>query len=176
MLYALHESAYQSAAPLSAAARLMRDFWSSPLNLVGDTEFGRNLYASADLLTNLTRRYGKPDWNIDEVIIAGAVVPVSCETHWSSPWVKVRRFRRDPDALRAAGAALETPAVLVVAPLSGHFATLLRGTVQTFLLDHDVYVTDWSNARDVPIVEGRFGFHDYIDTIVDILGAIGRRA
>jgi len=176
MLYALHDGAYRSAAPLSAAARLMRDFWRSPLNLAGDTEFGRNLYASADMLTNLTRRYGKPDWNIDTVTIAGAAVPVSRETWWSSPWVKVRRFRRDPDALRAAGAELETPAILLVAPLSGHFATLLRGTVRTFLIDHDVYVTDWSNARDVPIVEGRFGFHDYIDTVVDILGAIGRRA
>ncbi len=176
MLYALHEAAYRTAAPLSTAAHWMRDFWRSPLNFAGDTGLGRNLYASADLIANLTRRYGKPSWGIDQVLINGQVVPVVCEATWASPWVKLLRFRRDPDALRAAGANIQTPAVVVVAPLSGHFATLLRGTVETFLIDHDVYVTDWSNARDVPIAEGRFGFHDYVDTIVEILGSVGRRA
>jgi poly(3-hydroxybutyrate) depolymerase len=102
--------------------------------------------------------------------------PVSCHTVWTSPWVKVLHFRRDPAALAAAGRAAQSPPVLIVAPLSGHFATLLRGTVETFLIDHDVYVTDWRNARDVPIIEGRFGFHDYVDTIIDILGHIDRRA
>jgi poly(3-hydroxybutyrate) depolymerase len=176
MLYVLHEAAYRTAAPFSLAAHWVRDFWGSPLNPAGDTGLGRNLHASADLLANLTRRYGKPAWNISHVMVNGHRIPVTCETVWESPWVKVRRFRRDPDALREAGANTESPAVLLVAPLSGHFATLLRGTVQTFLTDHDVMVTDWSNARDVSIVEGRFGFHDYIDTIIDILGEIGRRA
>jgi poly(3-hydroxybutyrate) depolymerase len=176
MLYALHEAAYRSAAPLSAAAHLMRDFWRSPLNFAGDTGLGRNLHASADLLANLTRRYGKPAWRIDEVEIAGRSVPVHRDTAWSTPWVRLERFRRDRAGLRAAGAPEETPPVVIVAPLSGHFATLLRGTVQAFLADHDVYVTDWSNARDVPIIEGRFGFHDYVDTVIDMLAAIGRRA
>ena len=180
MLYALHEAAYRSAAPLNASAHLIRDFWHSPFNLAGDTGLGRNLYASADLVANLTRRYGKPPWRIDHAMVGGHRVPVTCETVWQSPWVKLRHFRRDPEALAAAtvsdGADVEAPAILVVAPLSGHFATLLRGTVQTFLSDHDVYVTDWANARDVPIIEGRFGFFDYVDTIVDIFGVIGRRA
>ena len=176
MLYALHDAVYRSAAPFNAAAQMMRDFWRSPLNLAGDTGLGRNLYASADLLANLTRRYGKPAWRINEVRINGQSVPVASETAWASPWVKLRLFRRDPAALVAAGGTVDTPAILVVAPLSGHFATLLRGTVETFLTDYDVYVTDWANARDVPIVEGRFGFGDYIDTIIDIMGAIGRRA
>jgi poly(3-hydroxybutyrate) depolymerase len=176
MLYALHDAMYRSAAPLNAAAHMIRDFWRSPLNPAGDTGLGRNLYASADLLANLTRRYGKPAWRINKVSVGGQSVPVTCETAWASPWVKLRLFRRDPAALEAAGGEVDAPAVLIVAPLSGHFATLLRGTVETFLTDHDVYVTDWSNARDVPIIEGRFGFYDYIDTIIDILGAIGRRA
>ena len=176
MLYAFHEAAYRSAAPLSAAAHLIRDFWSSPLNPAGQTGLGRNLYASADLLANLTRRYGKPAWRIERVEVAGRAIPVTCDTPWSSPWVRLRHFGRDPDALRAAGAPTDSPAVLIVAPLSGHFATLLRGTVETFLKDHDVYVTDWCNARDVPIIDGRFGFHDYMDTVIDILGFIGRRA
>ena len=68
------------------------------------------------------------------------------------------------------------PPLLIVAPLSGHFATLLRGTVEAFLQDFDVWITDWSNARDVPLIEGRFGFYDYIDTITDILRHIGGRA
>jgi poly(3-hydroxybutyrate) depolymerase len=176
MLYALHEATYRSAAPLSTAAHMVRDFWRSPLNLAGDTEFGRNVHATADLVANLTRRYRKPDWRISEVTVNGAAVPVSCQTVWSSPWVKLTCFRRDSDALRAAGANAETPALLLVAPLSGHFATLLRGTVETFLIDHDVYVTDWSNARDVSILEGRFGFADYVDTVTDLLAAVGRRA
>src|SRR5580658_4727288 len=124
MLYALHDAAYRSAAPFNAAAQMVREFWRSPLNLVGDTGLGRNIYASADLLANLTRRYGKPAWRIDEVCVNGDPVPVSCETVWSSPWVKLRLFRRDPAALAAAGARTETPAILLVAPLSGHFATL----------------------------------------------------
>ncbi len=176
MLYALHEAAYRSAAPVSAAAHMMRDFWRSPFNLAGDTGLGRNLHASADLLANLTRRYGKPAWRISATTVNGHVVPVTCDKPWSSPWAALRHFRRDPDALRAAGSQTDRPAVLIVAPLSGHFATLLRGTVETFLTDYDVYVTDWSNARDVPILEGRFGFHDYVDTLMDMLGHIGRRA
>ncbi|MEO8926964.1 MAG: polyhydroxyalkanoate depolymerase, partial [Caulobacteraceae bacterium] len=120
-------------------------------------------------------RYFKPDWNIDETMVNGQAVGVRCETVWRSPWVKLLRFRRDADDMRRAGAPAETPAVLIVAPLSGHFATLLRGTVRAFLADHDVYITDWSNARDVPVLEGRFDFHDYIDAVGDMLRAIGRR-
>ena len=176
MLYALHETAYRTAAPLSAAAQWASAFWRSPLNPAGQTGMGRNLYASADMVANLTRRYGKPAWRIDQVSVNGFPVPVTQETVWSSPWVKLLRFRRDAGALARCGAATPAPPVLVVAPLSGHFATLLRGTVETFLIDHDVYVTDWVNARDVSLMEGRFGFHDYIDTIIDILGELGRRA
>jgi poly(3-hydroxybutyrate) depolymerase len=176
MLYALHETAYRTAAPLRLAAELTRDFWRSPFNPAATSDLGRTLSASADLTASLTRRYFRPDWNLHSVMVNGRAVAVSRETVWRSPWVKLRRFRRDPDGLRRAGASSETPAVLIAAPLSGHFATLLRGTVQTFLADHDVYVTDWSNARDVPIFEGRFDFHDYMDAIIDMLGEIGRRA
>ncbi len=176
MLYAIHEAAYRSAAPLRLAAELARDFWASPFNPAAASRLGRTLYASADLTANLTRRYFKPAWNLDAVTVNGRPVRVTREVVWRSPWVRLLRFARDPDDLRAAGAAAESPAVLLIAPLSGHFATLLRGTARAFLADHDVYVTDWSNARDVPIVEGRFDFHDYIDAVGDMLRAIGRRA
>jgi poly(3-hydroxybutyrate) depolymerase len=176
MLYALHETAYRSAAPLRMAAEFARDFWRSPFNPAAASSLGKTLSASADLTASLTRRYFRPAWDLDETIVNGHPVAVQRDTVWRSPWVKLRRFVRDPDDLRRAGASAEAPAVLIAAPLSGHFATLLRGTVQTFLHDHDVYVTDWANARDVPIFEGRFDFHDYIDAIIDMLGEIGRRA
>jgi poly(3-hydroxybutyrate) depolymerase len=158
------------------AAEFARDFWRSPFNPAAASSLGRTLSASADLTASLTRRYFRPAWGLDETIVNGHAVAVQRDTVWRSPWVKLRRFVRDPDDLRRAGAPAEAPAVLIVAPLSGHFATLLRGTVQTFLPDHDVYVTDWANARDVPIFEGRFDFHDYIDAVIDMLGEIGRRA
>ncbi len=176
MLYGLHESAYRSAAPLRLAAELARDFWSSPFNPASASEFGRRLSASAEVTANLTRRYLRPEWSIEAVSVNGTLVPVRMETVWRSPWVRLRRFTRDPAALAEAGLGAEAPAVLIVAPLSGHFATLLRGTTRAFLADHDVYVTDWSNARDVSILDGRFDLHDYIDHLIDILGEIGRRA
>jgi poly(3-hydroxybutyrate) depolymerase len=176
MLYSLHEAAYNSAMPIRMAARAARDFWGSPLNPAGASEWGRRLYASADLVANLTRRYGRPAWGIDRVTVNGQPVAVRDEVVWSSPWVKLRRFSRDTVGLRRARAALAAPPLLIVAPLSGHYATLLRGTVETFLTDFDVYVTDWSNARDVPLIEGRFDFHDYIDQVTAMLRHIGERA
>jgi poly(3-hydroxybutyrate) depolymerase len=176
MLYAMLEGAYHASTPMRLATRAMRDFWSSPLNPAADTRLGRTLYASADLLANATRRYGRPDWNIDSVMIDGHAVSVAPVTAWSSPWVKLIHFRRDMGGMRQAGRRTLEPPVLIVAPLSGHYATLLRGTIEAFLQDHEVYVSDWSNARDVPMMEGRFDFHDYIDHIRDMLRAIGPRA
>jgi poly(3-hydroxybutyrate) depolymerase len=173
MLYALNEYAYQALTPMRLAARMTRDFWSSPLNPAADSVIGRNIFAVADLFSNVTRRYGKPDWRIDQVQIDGAAVAVKADTVWSSPWVKLVHFERDTGDLRKAGKTSLDPAVLIVAPLSGHYATLLRGTVETFLQGHDVYVTDWVNAREVPVTEGRFDFHDYVDHIRTILQVMG---
>ena len=175
MLYALHEAGYYASTPVRIAARLARDFWGSPLNPANETALARNAYASGDLFANVTRRYGKPEWRIDNVAINGVAVRVRPVTAWSTPWVKLVNFSRDLSDLRRAGRRELAPAVLIVAPLSGHYATLLRGTVQAFLQDHDVYVTDWSNARDVSMLEGRFDFHDYIDHVRDMLRAVGPR-
>jgi poly(3-hydroxybutyrate) depolymerase len=176
MLYSIHEAAYHSATPLRVAARAARDFWGSPLNPASASRWGRTIYASADLITNLTRRYGRPAWGIDKVMVRGRQVAVREEVVWSTPWVRLRRFSREPIDLRRARAPLASAPLLVVAPLSGHYATLLRGTVETFLQDFDVYVTDWANAREVPILEGRFDFDDYIAHVSDILRHIGERA
>ncbi len=176
MLYALHEAAYGLAAPIRLTAQAARAFWRSPLNLAGETDLGRTLFASADVVANMTRRYGKPAWRIDEVEIEGRSVRVTCDTPWSTPWVKLRRFSRNPEDIEALGRSVDTPPLLIVAPLSGHYATLLRGTVRAFLADFDVYITDWANARDVPITEGRFGLDDYGEAIRVILTHIDRRA
>lgn len=175
MLYSLYEAGFYAAAPLRAAALITRDFWSSPLNPARESEAARRIYAGADLFVNLTRRYGRPDWGVHEVKIDGRPVRVTEETVWSSPWVKLTRFARDAGDLRLAGRRELEPAVLLVAPLSGHYATLLRGTVQTFLQDHEVYVTEWSNARNVPVMDGRFDFHDFVDHIRHMLRAMGPR-
>ncbi|MCA3749927.1 MAG: polyhydroxyalkanoate depolymerase, partial [Phenylobacterium sp.] len=175
MLYTLYEAGYYIAAPLRAAARVTRQYWSSPLNPARETPVGRRLFASADLFANLTRRYGRPDWGIDSVRISGVDVRVRRVEAWSSPWVKLTHFVRDPLDLRRAGRTAAAPAVLIVAPLSGHYATLLRDTVRTFLQDHEVFITDWSNARDVPVLEGRFDFHDYLDHVREMLRRLGPR-
>ncbi len=173
MLYALHEAAYYTATPLRMAAQAARDFWGSPLNPASHSEAGRRLFASADMLSNMTRRYGKPAWRIDEIDVGGHAVAVDMQTVWRSPWCRLQRFGKDPQRLAEAGHAGQGPKVLIVAPMSGHFATLLRGTVRGFLPDHEVYITDWSNARDVPVYEGRFDFHDFVDHVRAMLTAIG---
>ena len=175
MLYTLYEAGYHASTPLRFAARATRDFWRSPFNRAKDTDFGRRMFASADLVSNLTRRYGRPDWGIDKVEVDGHDVRVRQTEVWRSPWVKLIHFSRDMSDMRKAGRREIEPAVLIVAPLSGHYATLLRGTVEAFLQDHDVFVTDWSNARDVPLVDGRFDFHDYVDHIREILRLLGPR-
>ncbi|MCR5873603.1 polyhydroxyalkanoate depolymerase [Phenylobacterium sp. J426] len=175
MLYTLYEAGYYASTPFRFAALAARQFWGSPLNPAAETDAGRRLFAVSDLVTNLTRRYGKPVWGIDTVEIAGQPVRVRKTEVWSSPWARLIHFARDRADLRRAGRRELEPAVLIVAPLSGHYATLLRGTVEAFLQDHEVFITDWSNARDVPVMDGRFDFHDYIDHVREMLRALGPR-
>ena len=175
MLYTMYEAGYYAASPLRFAARAARGFWSSPLNPAKDSDLGRRLFAGADLFANLTRRYGRPAWNINSVEIDGKPVRVTQTEVWSSPWVKLTHFSRNMADMRKAGRRELQPAVLIVAPLSGHYATLLRGTVEAFLQDHEVFITDWSNARDVPLHAGRFDFHDYLDHVREMLRLLGPR-
>ena len=176
MLYALQEYGYYAVQPLRTAARATRALWGSPNNPLAETGLGRNLYAAADLFSNVTRRYGKPRWGIHETTVSGKPVRVRPVVEWTTPWCTLIHFARDRSDLRRAGKTGFDPAVLIVAPLSGHYATLLRGTVEAFLPDHEVYITDWVNAREVPLLEGRFDFHDYIDHVRTMLAAVGPRA
>ncbi|WP_292065246.1 polyhydroxyalkanoate depolymerase [Brevundimonas sp. UBA7664] len=176
MLYSLHELAYHSATPFRFGAQLARQFWTSPFNPASDTAIGRTAFASAGLFESVTRRYGKPAWGLETVTIDDKPVRTTEQVIWSSPWCRLVRFARHIGDLKRVGKPTSAPAVLIVAPLSGHYATLLRGTVEGFLQDHDVYVTDWVNARQVPMLEGRFDFFDYIDHVRTMLGQIGPRA
>lgn len=176
MLYSLHELAYHSATPFRFGAQLARQFWTSPFNPASDTAVGRTAFASAELFESVTRRYGKPAWGLETISIDDKPVRTTEQVIWSSPWCRLVRFARHLGDLKRAGKPTAAPAVLIVAPLSGHYATLLRGTVEGFLQDHDVYVTDWVNARQVPMLEGRFDFYDYIDHVRTMLGQIGPRA
>ncbi|HAE29199.1 polyhydroxyalkanoate depolymerase, partial [Hyphomonas adhaerens] len=119
--------------------------------------------------------YGKPEWGIESVKINSAPVPVTPTVAWRSPWCNMVHFRKDPDALafaRKPGAA-PLPRMLIVAPLSGHYATLLRGTVEGFLETHDVYIADWSDARMAPVWLGRFDLDDYMDHVRKMISHIG---
>src|SRR5271154_1537721 len=107
MLYAVHETAYRSIAPLSLAAQVTRAFWRSPYNPAAASYFGRTLAASADLTANLTRRYFKPAWNIHTAEVNGRPVAVTRETPWRSPWVKLQLFKRNRGDLETAGAAVD---------------------------------------------------------------------
>jgi poly(3-hydroxybutyrate) depolymerase len=173
MLYSLYELGHMSVAPLRIAAMMQSSMLRSPLNPVADTEIARTAAAASDLFESVTRRYRKPGWNLPTTNVNGVEVAVTPKSAWSSPWCSMLHFERDEEALVAARGERTDPTVLLVAPMSGHYATLLRSTVEAFLPDHDVYVTDWSDARMVPVLSGRFDLHDYIDHVMAMLRALG---
>ena len=175
MLYSLVEMNRVAMAPMRLAAKAGLAALASPLNPLGQTSYGKSLAAMADVFESATRYYGKPEWRIDTVRINSVTVPVRPEVAWRSPWCGLVHFKKDPDILastRRAGAA-PLPRLLIVAPLSGHYATLLRGTVEGFLATHDVYITDWTDARMSPVWLGRFDLDDYIDHIRKMLTHLG---
>lgn len=173
MLYSLYELGHLSVAPLRIAAMLQSNMLRSPLNPAADSEAARAMAAASDLFETVTRRYRKPDWDLATTLVEGAPVAVTPKPAWSSPWCTLLHFERDADAMRKARGARTDPTVLIVAPMSGHYATLLRGTVEAFLPEHEVYITDWTDARQVPVLSGRFDYHDYVDHVMAMLRALG---
>ncbi|TPE52982.1 polyhydroxyalkanoate depolymerase [Amaricoccus solimangrovi] len=128
----------------------------------------RRLDATLELIQRFRLTQTRPDFHIRPVTVGNREVPVTEEVVLDLPFGKLLHFAKDVDAPQ--------PKVLVLAPLSGHFATLLAGTARTLLSDHDVYITDWTNARDVPVGAGRFGVEDYIAYVIRFLEEIGGRA
>jgi poly(3-hydroxybutyrate) depolymerase len=174
MLYSAYELGYAALTPARMAAGLGARFWRSSLNPMADTWLARSTAAAFDVFENATRRYPKPGWDLHATMVNGAEIPVSIEIAVEKSFCNLLRFRRDGAALKKVrGRTIDDPKVLIVAPLSGHYATLLRGTVEAMLPEHDVYVTDWANARNVPLSAGRFDLNDYVDYLIDFMRHLG---
>ena len=120
-----------------------------------------NLTAAYELIARAGLTHARPPYGIDSVMVGNREVAVTEEAADVTPFGTLLHFKKDIDQAQ--------PRVLLIAPLSGHFATLLRATVRTMLAEHDVYITDWHNARDVPLADGRFGFDDYIEHMIRFL-------
>ena len=162
--YQLYELNHAALAPWRAVADATRLTFQNPLNPLSDTPFGRSIAATAELFERTTRRYGKPEFGLTETEVDGSTVAVAEEIVWRKPFCSLLHFKRDLPKGRAAD-----PKVLIVAPLSGHYATLLRGTVEAMLPEHEVFITDWTDARMVPVSEGSFDLDDYIDYVIEML-------
>ena len=167
--YWLYEMGHAALNPSRAFADAVRLFYKNPANPLSHTSFGKTMAASLELFERSTRRYGKPEWNIDHAVVGGAHVPVHISSVWERPFCRLlhfeRAFERPPRRPQ--------PRLLIVAPMSGHYLTLLRGTVEGLLSNHDVYITEWVDARMVPVVEGRFDLNDYIDYLISMLHLLG---
>jgi poly(3-hydroxybutyrate) depolymerase len=158
--------AYQSQADMLSPLRLGAQFTGAALWRTGSERSAmRRVSAQMEVFSRMRLTHTRPAWDIAAVEIDGEEVAVHEEEALVAPFGTLRHFRKDTKAVH--------PPVLLAAPLSGHFATLLRETVRTLLRDHDVYVTDWHNARDVPLWRGAFGLDDYTLQIVSFLEAIG---
>ncbi len=168
-LYWLYEMNQAALNPSRAFADVAKLYFKNPLNPFAHTTFGKSVAAGAEVFERATRRYGKPDWMIDSTLVAGERVPVRVRTVWDRPFCQLLHFERQ----FTHRPRRPQPKLLIVAPMSGHYATLLRGTVEAFLPNHDVYITDWSDARMVPVAEGRFDLDDYIDYLVSIFHKLG---
>jgi poly(3-hydroxybutyrate) depolymerase len=168
MFYQLYELNHAALQPARAYADAVRLLYSNPLNPLSHTQAGRSVAAMAELFERTTRRYGKPAFGITSTTVDWKKVPITERVVWSRPFCNLIRFERALPASRPADRKL-----VIVAPMSGHYATLLRGTVEAMLPHADVYVTDWADARMVPVTAGRFDLDDYIDYIIDIFHELG---
>jgi poly(3-hydroxybutyrate) depolymerase len=163
MLY----QAYQAHSDFMVPVRTLATLAASALGpqYTGDVGVIRNLTAAYELIARAGLTHDRPPFEIDTVMVGNREVAVTEEARKVTPFGTLLHFKKDVD--------IAQPSVLLVAPLSGHFATLLRATVKTMLADHDVYITDWHNMREVALSQGRFGFDDYIQHVIDFLEAIG---
>lgn len=169
MFYQFYEMSHAALQPARAYADAVKLFYSNPLNPFSHLPFGRSVAAAAELFERTTRRYGKPAFGLTKTALDfHTSVDVTEKIVWSRPFCQLIHFKRDLPAARRAD-----PKLLIVAPMSGHYATLLRGTVEAMLPHAEVYITDWTDARMVPLTEGRFDLDDYIDYVIDMLHTLG---
>ncbi|MGE0719519.1 MAG: polyhydroxyalkanoate depolymerase, partial [Alphaproteobacteria bacterium] len=165
MLYHAYETAHLFALPFRMAADAMQAAWEFPWAPHSGTKLARTMAAQCELFSRLTRRYDKPAFGIAQVMTAAGEAEVVEEAVLVQPFCRLVHFRKSTGPMG--------PRMLVVAPMSGHHATLLRGTVRDMLPDHDVYITDWIDARDIEYGRGRFDLDDYIDYVIGMLRFLG---
>jgi polyhydroxyalkanoate depolymerase len=161
LAYQAHSDMVEPAKSLARTSLSLMGAWGPAVNV----PLLRNLSATYELIARVGLTHTRPPYGIDSVTVGNREVPVREEPFLTLPFGTLLNFKKDVSARQ--------PRVLVVAPLSGHFATLLRNTVRTLLPDHDVYITDWHNARDVPEQQGAFGFDDYVEYVIRFLEALG---
>ena len=166
LLYHFYDLHSAMVAPARLVAETLNHVFSHPLVPASYTRMGRAIAAGSEIFERATRRHGKPRFGIGHVVVDGEAVEVREEVVARKPFAELRRFRKQ-------GTDRDEPRVLVVARMSGHYATLLRDTVAALLPGHDVSITDWINACEVPLEDGRFDLDDYVDYIVDFLAALG---
>jgi poly(3-hydroxybutyrate) depolymerase len=166
MLYHVYELQRATLAPARLLATQALSLLDLPFNPLRPTPVGRVAAAALDSFEHSTRQFGKPRFGHDTVLIGNETVEIEETVVARKPWCDLKRFHRLADGLHH-------PKVLMVAPMSGHYATLLRGTVQAFLPDHDVYITDWHDARQMPLTGPDFDLDDYIDYVMDFIRLLG---
>lgn len=169
MLYHAYELTHAAIAPWRAAAKASQRLLREPMNPWGHTPGGKAMAAALDVFESTTRRYDKPQWGLHETLVAGQITPVGEHVVYEQDFCDLLHFQREESLIEGR----DDPKVLIVSPMSGHFATLLRGTVEAMLPEHEVYVTDWKDARMVPLSAGRFDLDDYIDHIMNMIRHIG---
>jgi poly(3-hydroxybutyrate) depolymerase len=168
MLYAMQDATRRALAPLAQLADIGSWFTAHTSSFFVPEAVQRQTQANLKLLKRLTKSYDKPKFNINEVQVGGTAVAVTDVVVVKKPFCNLVHF--------AKAAESRGPRLLIVAPLSGHHATLLRATVQALLEDHDVYITDWTDARQVSLAHGEFGLSDYTAYVQDFIRFLGADA
>jgi poly(3-hydroxybutyrate) depolymerase len=169
MLYQLYETQRSIMEPFADLAQAAAKMYSNPLNPMGNSPLAQRVSASYELMHRLGKDYVKPEFGIRTVQVGKVDVAIHERIEIDKPFCELRRFKRFSDDTQTLNTLKKQPAVLIVAPLSGHYATLLRDTVKTMLKDHKVYITDWKNARLVPLSDGEFHLDDYVNYVQEFI-------
>lgn len=173
MLYQLYESQRALLSPFAEFASATSKLYNHPLSPFAHTPGAQRVSAGLDLMHRLSKEYEKPEFAITSVKVAGIDVAVQEQLAIEKPFCRLLRFKRFTDDLPMLKRIKDQPTVLVVAPLSGHHATLLRDTVRELLKDHKVFITDWTDARMVPVDAGPFHLDDYVSYVQEFIRHIG---
>ncbi|HEU0083556.1 MAG TPA: polyhydroxyalkanoate depolymerase, partial [Bradyrhizobium sp.] len=167
MMYQAYENHMDLTAPWRTGAGEALKYLNFVPQGISDRLFGR-IAAALELISRSSLTYVRPAYGIDRVLVGNEELEVTEEVAFATPFGSLLHFRKEN--------APAQPRVLLVAPMSGHFATLLRGTVQTLLQDHDVYITDWHNPRHIPLRHGKFGLDEYTEHLITFMNELGPRS